>query len=238
MEKMEENDVKTSGETDISGEKKRRFKKIVFIAALLSAETAMLFLFKPLNSIQSIPLKMTAACAFYVLQIAFVFIICRIEKRRVADLGFYRRKLHIQILIGLGIAVVLSFLIGALPILIGGSGASLIGEKRTSALSVIFAVATDIIFIGLLEELIYRGYIQKRINELTKYKFVGVLIAAALFGLSHIINGAWIQVGFAFLIGGLFGFCREYLKNCSLLSVVLAHGVYDALLVVIGLILL
>jgi membrane protease YdiL (CAAX protease family) len=222
--------------TDKTDEKKRRvIKTVVLITALCAAVVAATFAFK---FVVSVGLGFGAVYAIYIAMIAFVVIACRIEKRRVADLGFRKEKLFIQILIGVSIAAVLSFLIGALPILIGGSGASLIGEKQTNTANIIYSIVTYLVFIGLSEELIFRGYIQTQINELTKRKFVGVLIAAALFGLWHIINGSWAQVASAFLIGCVFGFCKEYMKNCSLLSLIIAHGLFDALLVVVGLILL
>lgn len=167
-----------------------------------------------------------------------MFLFWRLEKRKIRELGFTSKKVLRQVLIGIGIAAVLSFLIGALPILIGGSGASLIGGKVTSTPSAIYSIVTNLIFIGTCEELIFRGYIQTRINKLTRRRFVGVLIAAALFGLWHIINGFWMQVIFTFFIGSAFGFCRAHLKNCSLLSVIIAHGLYNALLVIIRLLLL
>ncbi|MDR1905549.1 MAG: CPBP family intramembrane metalloprotease [Clostridiales bacterium] len=239
---MKENDIKPSGsgaENKIENhDKQNTIKTIIFITVLFAAVVALTFIFRFAGLIKSIPLKITVIYIIYVAMIALVFIVCRIEKKRVRDLGFSKEKLCYQILIGIGIAVGLSLLVGVLPILIGGSGASLVGEKQTGAVSIVYSIVTALIFIGTLEELIFRGYMQTRINALTKHKFIGVLIAAALFGLWHIINGSWIQVAFAFLIGCVFGFCRAYLKNCSLLSVIIAHGLYDALLVLIGIILL
>jgi membrane protease YdiL (CAAX protease family) len=226
-------EMKNVNETD--AEKQRVIKNVILITALCAAEVAATFVFK---FVVSVGLGFWASYAIYIAMIAFVVIVCRIEKRRVADLGFRKEKLSIQILVGVSIAAVLSFLIGALPILIGGSGASLIGPKQTNTGNIIYSIVTYLVFIGLVEELIFRGYIQTRINELTRHKFVGVLIAAALFGLWHIINGSWAQVAYTFLIGCVFGFCKEYVKNCSLLSLIIAHGLFDALLVVVGLILL
>jgi len=213
-------------------------KTLAYIAALLAAVTAVTFLFKAADKIASIPLKIAALYGIYLLLIALVVLVCRLEKRSVFDLGFSRVNLSAQILTGAAIALALSFLIGALPILIGGSGASLIGGKPSGTFSIIYSIVTNLLFIGTCEELIFRGYVQTRLGELTGHKYAGVIVAAALFGLWHIITGFWMQVIFTAFIGAAFGFCRAYLKNCSLLSVIIAHGLYNALLVVIRLILL
>jgi len=213
-------------------------KTIVNIFILLVIITALTFAFKFVNNIRVISLKITVMYLIYIAFILVVLFFCYLGKIRIKELGFTEKKVPIQILIGLAIAIGLGFLIGVLPIMIGGSDASLIGKKQTNLTNIIFLMITDVIFIGTCEELIFRGYIQTKINKLSNHKWVGVLIAAALFGLWHIINGVWFQVLFTFLIGCVFGFCRAYLKNCSLLSVIIAHGFYDALLVVIGIVML
>lgn len=208
----------------------RTVLKILAVCVVISVLT---FVSRYISLIQIFAVQLIVRYIMYIAMIGVIVLACVLEKRSVFDLGFYKAKMLFQILIGLGAAIVLAFLLGLLPILIGGSGASVIGSTITSTASAVISIITDIVFIGTTEELIFRGYIQRRINELTKHKFIGVLVAAALFGLWHIINGTWFQVLFTFAIGAVFGFLREYLKHCSLLSVMVGHGVYDALLVVI-----
>ncbi|MDR2202126.1 MAG: CPBP family intramembrane metalloprotease [Clostridiales bacterium] len=225
------------GETD-PNKPQEQIKTIIVTAAFCVVELCLTFIFGFAASLKSVPLRIAACCAVYAAMAAAVFSACRAEKKSVKDLGFCRRNPHIQILIGIGLAVGLSFIIGALPILIGGPGASLIGGKQTNAANIVYSIATDLIFVGTVEELIFRGFIQTRISGLTNRKWIGVLTAAALFGFWHIVNGSWIQVPFTFLIGCAFGFCRAYLKNCTTASVMLAHGLYDSLLIVIAIVLL
>lgn len=213
----------------------RTVLKILAVCIVISVLT---FISRYISLIPIFAVQAVVRYLLYLVMIGVIVLACVLEKRSVLDLGFYKRNMLFQILIGLAIAIVMAFVIGALPILIGGAGASMIGGRPSSGGMAAYSIITDIIFIGTMEELIFRGYIQRRINELTKYKFIGVLVAAALFGLWHIINGSWFQVLFTFVIGAVFGFMREYVKNCSLLSVMVSHGVYDALLVVITLILL
>ena len=85
-----------------------------------------------------------------------------------------------------------------------------------------------IVFVGPVEELIFRGYVQETLVEiLPKNKWLGAVIAAALFGLWHIINGSFVQVLFTFAIGLFIGLMKYFVKNCTLISVSLGHGIYD-----------
>lgn len=102
-----------------------------------------------------------------------------------------------------------------------------------------------IFFLGLGEELLFRGYIQSRLNAAfgTPFQFYGVhggwgiVITAVLFGLMHVLNlgslviGNWQLTwwwGFWTFVGGLvFGFVRE--KTGSIVASTLLHGLPQAI---------
>jgi len=98
-------------------------------------------------------------------------------------------------------------------------------------------------FTGLGEEILFRGYLQTRLNEVFgrpwKFKDVsfgpGLLISSALFGVLHLFNpfnpfmgsydlDPWWAISSSFA-GLLFGFIRE--KTGTVLSASLAHGLVD-----------
>lgn len=141
------------------------------------------------------------------------------------DLDLRNKK---QILIGICIGLVLSLIIVAIFLIFG---VSLIGPHMDFSWGeLFFYLFFYMIIIGPVEELIFRVYLQETfIGFFNKNKWIGVVIAAFLFGLMHIINGSLIQVLFAFVIGLVFGFCKYLIKNCKYLSVAVAHGVYDFL---------
>lgn len=143
-----------------------------------------------------------------------------------------KKRLGLQILIGIGIAAVLCFFMGILPIL---CGTSLIGSHVNPSVELILLSALqDILFVGVCEEIVFRGYIKNQFTIwLKKCKWLAPLIAAVLFGLWHIINGSLIQVLFTTLIGCVFGYAKYFIKDCSLLSVIIAHGLYDFSLVLL-----
>lgn len=137
-----------------------------------------------------------------------------------------KNRLWLQILIGLGIAAVLCFFIGILPIL---CGVSLVGSHTDASAGYLLLTALqDIFFVGIGEEIVFRGYMQNQFEIwLKKCKWLAPFIAAVLFGLWHLINGNFVQMLFTTLIGCVFGYCKYFIKDCTLLSVIIAHGLYD-----------
>ena len=135
-------------------------------------------------------------------------------------------------LIGLGVALGLSFFIAFLPALFGSS---LVGSHADFSWDVFFVnLFFFMIIVGPVEELIFRVYVQETfIGFFTKHKWVAVIIASALFGLWHIINGSLLQVLFTFIIGMVLGFAKYFIKECKFVGVAFAHGLYDFLNIII-----
>lgn len=120
----------------------------------------------------------------------------------------------------------------------------------TGAATAVSAFIFYIFFVGLGEELLFRGYIQSRLNAAwgRTYKFFGVawgwgaLIASLLFGLMHVINlgslitGNW-QVepwwGLWTFFGGLaLSLVRE--KTGSIAASTVLHGLPQAIFAAFG----
>ena len=133
-----------------------------------------------------------------------------------------------QYLIGIIIALSLSAVIAVIPAL---GGVSLVGQHSDfSWFSIIYDFLFYLLVIGPVEELVFRVYLQDAfVSFFTKHKWLGVVLAAFLFGLWHLIHGNLIQVVFTFGIGLVFGFAKYKIKDCSYLSVALGHGLYDFL---------
>lgn len=143
-----------------------------------------------------------------------------------------KHRLWLQILIGIAIAAALCFIFGILPVL---CGTSIIGSHSDmTAGQIVFSAVQDILFVGVGEEIFFRGYVQNQFTIwLKKCKWLSPLIAAAVFGLWHIINGSLFQVMITTLIGCVFGYMKYFIKDCSLLSVIIAHGLYDFSLILL-----
>ena len=101
------------------------------------------------------------------------------------------------------------------------------------------------LFVGFGEEIIFRGYMQSRLNEAfgRPYRFFGIkygwgiVIASVLFGLTHVglttslitgqVNFFWAWGFWTFFGGLVFGLVRE--KSESILAPSLLHGLPQAI---------
>ena len=95
----------------------------------------------------------------------------------------------------------------------------------------------DCLFIGIFEELAFRGtlflaILEKRRGS-TRQIFMTALVSSAIFGLVHLANlleGAGVvvtlmQVGYSFLIGGMCSIVL--LKSHNILPCILLHAIFD-----------
>jgi hypothetical protein len=132
-------------------------------------------------------------------------------------------------------------LVGAI-LLIGRSNLT----QQTAPLgNAISAFIFYIFFLGLGEELLFRGYIQSRLNAAfgRPFQFFGVnwgwgiVIMALLFGLMHVLNLGSLAIGnwqlepwwglWTFFGGLVLGFVRE--KTGSIAASTILHGLPDAI---------
>lgn len=143
----------------------------------------------------------------------------------IVDVDFKNKR---QYLIGAIIALALSVIIAVIPAL---CGFSLVGKHTNfSWFDLIYNFLFYMLIIGPVEEFVFRVYLQDTFASFfEKHKWLGVVVAAFLFGLWHIINGNIVQVLFAFGIGLVFGFAKYKIKDCGYVSVAFGHGLYDFL---------
>lgn len=121
---------------------------------------------------------------------------------------------------------------------------SLIGGMMITGPILILLFVEFFIFVGFGEELIFRGYMQSRLNEAfgRPYQFfsinwgAGLIIASLIFGFMHALTAhfnpflGWYsldwQRGFCLFFGGLiFGFIRE--KTGNIVAPSILHGFLD-----------
>ena len=78
---------------------------------------------------------------------------------------------------------------------------------------------------GVLEELLFRGYIQPRVERWTQSKLLGILITSVIFGFMHMSYGTLHQV----LIPIFFSivFSAFYTKYRNLKVVIIVHFLWD-----------
>lgn len=163
--------------------------------------------------------------AFFV--VSLILIVRMINKKysNFQEIQISKKKYHTNLL------VILILL--ALPILLGLALGKL-------SIQIISTVIWQFIFSGFGEEIFFRGYIQSRLNQSFGRPFEwkgirfgwGLIISAAAFGVTHMLNTANIWFGdfnlawwwgtFTFVGGLLFGLLRE--KTQSIVAPGVLHG--------------
>ena len=87
-----------------------------------------------------------------------------------------------------------------------------------------------VLFVGLGEELLFRGLVQRDMMNLLGWKW-GLLGASLMFGVMHLTWRSMPELGFTFSAGLLFGYL--YYKTHSLTAPIVAHGVGNTVLVAV-----
>ena len=199
-------------------------KNVLIFVMAIAAITGVTFLAGLVGYINIMPIRIFALVALNLANGGIAVGAMLLSGMKI-NIDFKEKK---QYIIGVLIALSLSLVIAVIPAL---CGLSLIGgHSDFSWFSFLFDLFFYMLIIGPVEELIFRVYIQELIVDwLPRYKWLGVVIAAFLFGLWHIINGSVIQVLFTFGIGLVFGFAKYKIKDCGYVGVAVGHGLYDFL---------
>ena len=159
-------------------------------------------------------------------------IIMILNKERLRDLGFSKEKLPRQIFIGIIVALAMSFAFTLIPILLGFK--DMVGSTTYTKLwQLIYEFFYRIFGVAFAEEFIFRGFIFHKLLKIKNSRRYAIAVSSLLFGFYHIFSGDILQVFVTFLIGIFLCMCREKIKNCTITSLIVAHGVYDALIVVL-----
>lgn len=153
-----------------------------------------------------------------------------VNREKLSDLGFTKEKIIQQILIGVLLALLMSLFLTVLPILLGFKNI-ISSTIYTQTWQFVYQFVYMIFGVAIPEELVFRGYLFNKLLEIRNSRWFAIIISSSLFGLFHILNGYLPQVFSTAIIGLIFCICREKIKGCTLLSLIVAHGVYGAMIV-------
>ncbi|NLA87599.1 MAG: CPBP family intramembrane metalloprotease [Clostridiales bacterium] len=178
----------------------------------------------------SLPLRMILMIVTQWLLFLVPGILMIVNKEKFRDIGLRKEKIASQIGIGVLVAISMSLVLTVLPIILGFK--DMVGDiAYTHTWKFVYQFIYAIFGVALAEELVFRGYIFHKLLEIKNSKWFAIIISSLLFGLLHIFNGNIIQVFMTAFLGFLFCIFREKIKGCTLLSLIIAHGVYDAMIV-------
>lgn len=203
---------------------KRTKKNIIILCCSLVMILIVSFSARSLKYIDISALKITVLIILNLLN-GFIAWLAMKQTDMIVDVDLKNKR---QYLIGAIIALALSVIIAVIPAL---CGFSLVGKHTNfSWFDLIYNFLFYMLIIGPVEEFVFRVYLQDTfVSFFERHKWLGVVVAAFLFGLWHIINGNIVQVLFAFGIGLVFGFAKYKIKDCGYVSVAFGHGLYDFL---------
>jgi membrane protease YdiL (CAAX protease family) len=184
----------------------------------------------------STPVKMLLTLLPYLLMVGWVCLLIAVTRRPMATvLGLSQKSLGRQVGVGLVFFVLFSVAFIGLPLLLGVERTQLLSFKARTVGILIFYGVYDLFFVGLGEELIFRGYFYDRFRELTGSGGWAVLLSAISFGLFHFpLHHDWLQVGMTTILGLIFGLIHWRVRGGSTLATGITHGLYDSLIQVLS----
>lgn len=211
-------------------------KTIIWIVIAITGVVARLLGVNAFNQyvLMKLPLvwRMVVMIVTY-LPIAIVpFCIAIFNKDKWSNYGFSKDKIGYQVLIGLVVALCMSFVFTVIPHLAGKSDWVNNQHQYQYMWQFIYDFVYFIFAIALVEEFVFRGFFYKKLETLFGSTVGAIIGSSVLFGLFHFLGGNIVQILLSSIIGAIFCICKVKIKNCTLLSVIIAHGVYNALITV------
>ncbi len=177
-------------------------------------------------------LRMVSMLLIYWLIALIPIIVMLVNKDKLVDYGFSKDKKKFQIIVGILIGVAMSFILTLIPHLFGFGEYVDSGKRYKYLWQFIYEFFYCIFAVGFVEEFVFRGFVYKKIKSISQKDMIAIVVSSVLFGVFHLFSGNIIQMIMTACIGTFFCFCRLKVKNCSTLSLIIGHGVYDALITV------
>ena len=153
-----------------------------------------------------------------------------IRRDRLVTLRPTKRGLPAQLAVGVLLGILLSAAVHGLLYLLSALGAITFTPAKSELrlFDSLYKLAYFLIAIGASEEFIFRCFFYEKLKRVFNTELAAVLGSALIFALFHVINGSSIvNLALIFIIGIVFAVSRLKLKSCTLLSLIVMHGVYD-----------
>lgn len=184
--------------------------------------------------LMSLPLgvRMAGSILTYWIMALIPVIVMLVCKDKLSDYGFENNKIGYQIAAGVVIGLALSFVLTLTPHLLGFGEYVDNGKRYRYLWQFIYEFVYFIFAVGLAEEFVFRGFIYEKIKRISQKDIVAIIGSSVLFGASHLLGGNLVQMFATAFLGAIFCLCKLKVKNCTTLSLIIAHGIYDALITV------
>ena len=155
-------------------------------------------------------------------------------KDRPGEYGFTKKHLCRQVITGIVMGLITSAVMMFLPYLLGAGYLMDNGRRYRQAWQYLADFGYCILAVGVVEETVFRGFAWTRLKRIGWPDWAALAGTSAVFGLVHLLGGNWMQAVVTGLYGALLCFCRMKIKNCTTLSLILCHGIHDAMISVLS----
>ena len=179
--------------------------------------------------LMSLPMAVRMICmvvGYWLIALVPIILMC-LSKQRPESIGFTKEKKGLQVVIGIVSGLVIASLYFLVPYFMGFGAIVDNGSRYTRLWQFSFELVYFIVAVGAVEEIVFRGFVYSQIKGIFSNEWVAIIGSSILFGLFHILIGNMIQVCITTIIGFIFCLVRYKIKGCSMLSLILMHGVYD-----------
>ncbi|MCR5251104.1 MAG: CPBP family intramembrane metalloprotease [Lachnospiraceae bacterium] len=202
---------------------------IAFLGAMLGCYVVVCF---NLYVMPSLPLAARMVCMIltYWLIALIPVIVMLLCKDKLTDYGFCREGIGRQILVGILAGLGMSVVFTLIPHIAGFGAYVDNGTRYRFWWQFLFEFVYFIVSVGAVEEFVFRGILYEKIRRIADSDLAAIIVSSVLFGVFHIFGGNVIQVILTAGLGMIFCLLRSKIKGCSTLSLILAHGVYDAMI--------
>lgn len=187
----------------------------------------------------AVPIKILFELSPYLLMVGLIVLISKRNRVFLSkNFGFKTKPLLKQLLISTVIfAITISFIV--VPLLLGVNKNDVLSFKAQGPLIFTYYFVKSIFIVGMGEELVWRGYFYEKIKEITGTGIWSVILSSILFGLWHYPSGQDIlQVLMVTGLGLIYGFARLKINYCTTFATGIAHGLHDAMILLLSYIIL
>ena len=182
----------------------------------------------------ALPVTVRAPLALVLyLAVALVpIIMMRQDKMKLSDIGLEKKNIPLQIVIGIALGLITSLMLTCIPFAAGFGKFVASGKDYRTAAQFAYEFIYCIAAVGFAEEFVFRGFIYRKLSDIFEKESIAIIGSSVLFGLFHIFNGNILQVIFTTALGFIYCAARKKIKGCTLLSLMICHGIYDAMIAV------
>lgn len=209
--------------------------EITVVFFLILALTSMPLLFKMLFDNQAV--TAVGVMVGYTLMAIVVLAACKIRKSSCTDfLGIEKTTVSKQLLFSLVPFLITLTVVILIPLALGVDKTYVLSVKYTDITVLILRIAAALFFVGTVEEYIFRGYLLSRIkDDLGLNDFTACLISSLMFGFWHFPSSlSLVNVLCTSMIGLFYSLLFVKCKNCTVLSLGIAHGLYDSAIILLS----